>query len=156
MTTLNLEFPLVDVPPSRGPLLKQSGPRLTRGLMHRACQFRQVRPSQVGLGRYVMLCQICGEDHAPQRGLSFDGFGVNACNQWRSRLATFDISTEQRQRAAKLLGPLFEAAPDLLEACKYALANLRSRGDVRKDFSGHNAIATLGKAIAKAEGRQNG
>src|SRR5688572_28575193 len=47
---------------------------------------------------------------------------------------------------------LIAAAPELLEACKHALANLRPAGKVTKDFSGHNAIEALGKAIAPAEG----
>lgn len=44
-----------------------------------------------------------------------------------------------------------EAFPKLLEACKYAKANLSPKGDVRKDFNGHNAMATLSKAIYEAE-----
>ena len=50
--------------------------------------------------------------------------------------------------------PLHEAAPELLEACRYAVENLKPKGTVTKDFSGHNAMATLSKAIAKAEGRE--
>jgi hypothetical protein len=45
---------------------------------------------------------------------------------------------------------LIAAAPDLLEACKYAFENLKPQGNVKKDFSGHNAMATLLKAIRKA------
>jgi len=48
--------------------------------------------------------------------------------------------------------PLFLASPDLLEACEYALENLKPKGDIKKDFSGHNAMATLSKAINKAKG----
>jgi hypothetical protein len=48
---------------------------------------------------------------------------------------------------------LITAAPELLEACRYAVENLRPKGTVTKDFSGHNAMATLSKAIAKAEGQ---
>ena len=39
---------------------------------------------------------------------------------------------------------------DLLEACKYAFKNLKPQGNIKKDFSGHNAMATLSRAIAKA------
>ena len=46
---------------------------------------------------------------------------------------------------------LIAAAPELLEACKYAIENLKPKGTVSKDFSGHNAMATLSRAIAKAE-----
>ena len=42
---------------------------------------------------------------------------------------------------------------DLLEACKYAFENLRPQGNIKKDFSGHNAMATLSRAITQAEGR---
>ena len=45
---------------------------------------------------------------------------------------------------------LIAAAPDLLEACKYAFENLKPKGNIKKDFSGHNAMATLSRAIAKA------
>lgn len=40
---------------------------------------------------------------------------------------------------------------DLLEACKFAFKNLKPQGNVKKDFSGHNAMATLSRAIQKAE-----
>ena len=43
------------------------------------------------------------------------------------------------------------AAKELLEACKYAFENLSPKGDVKKDFSGHVAYASLSKAIHKAE-----
>ena len=39
----------------------------------------------------------------------------------------------------------------LLQACEYAFENLKPQGDVRKDFSGHNACAALSKAIHKAK-----
>ena len=42
------------------------------------------------------------------------------------------------------------AVPDLIEACRYAFENLRPAGNVRKDFSGHNAMATLSRALEKA------
>ena len=45
---------------------------------------------------------------------------------------------------------LIAAAPDLLEACQYAFQNLRPRGNIKKDFSGHNAIAALSRAIQNA------
>ena len=49
---------------------------------------------------------------------------------------------------------LIAAAPDLLEACKYAFENLSPKGNIKKDFSGHNAMATLSRAIAKSEGKE--
>ncbi len=39
----------------------------------------------------------------------------------------------------------------LLEACIYAFNNLSPKGDITKDFSGHNAKATLSKAIHNAK-----
>jgi hypothetical protein len=39
----------------------------------------------------------------------------------------------------------------LLEAARYAFEYLSPKGDVKKDFSGHNAMATLSRAIARAE-----
>lgn len=58
-----------------------------------------------------------------------------------------------RDETAKANARLISAAPELLEACKYAFENLRPKGNVKKDFSGHLAMATLSKAINKAEGR---
>lgn len=46
---------------------------------------------------------------------------------------------------------LIAAAPALLEACEYAFKNLQPKGNISKDFEGHNAKATLSKAIALAE-----
>ena len=48
---------------------------------------------------------------------------------------------------------LIAAAPVLLGACKYAMQNLRPQGNVKKDFSGHLAIAELSRAIFKAEAK---
>lgn len=42
---------------------------------------------------------------------------------------------------------------ELLEACKLAFENLKPRGDVKKDISGHIAMAALSTAIFKAEGK---
>jgi len=43
---------------------------------------------------------------------------------------------------------------DLLEACRYASGNLSPKGNIKKDFSGHLAMATLSKEIHKAEDNQ--
>ena len=56
-------------------------------------------------------------------------------------------------KTADKVATLIEAAPDLLEACEYALQNLRPQGNVKKDFSGHNAVAALSRAIQKAKGQ---
>ena len=52
----------------------------------------------------------------PTKTLSFDGKGINGPDEYRSRLATF-----ANPEAARQYGPLFEAAPDLLEALTNAL-----------------------------------
>ena len=51
-----------------------------------------------------MLCKHCNEEHEPERGLDFDGFGVNLCDMYRSRLATFTTSYRGRR-----FGQLFSA-----------------------------------------------
>ena len=53
---------------------------------------------------------------------------------------------------AKANARLIAAAPDLLEACEFAYQNLSPKGNIRKDYDGHLAIATLTRAIQKAKG----
>ncbi len=48
--------------------------------------------------------------------LSFDGFGINGPDTYRSRIVTFPNNVIDADRAK--YGPLFEAAPDLLAALK--------------------------------------
>lgn len=45
--------------------------------------------------------------------LSFDGFGINGPDKYRSRVATFTTDD-----AGRKYGKLFEAAPEMLEALK--------------------------------------
>jgi hypothetical protein len=96
-------------------------------------------------------CALCGEIHEPERGLSYDGCGINSCDQHRSRIATF-----QRGAQRRMLGPMFEAAPDLLEACNlvvtHGMAEYNSPDDpvlvlqlTREEFESIQA------AIAKAQ-----
>jgi hypothetical protein len=40
---------------------------------------------------------------------------------------------------------------ELLRACKEALKNLKPSGNIRSDYSGHLAVASLSKAINMAE-----
>lgn len=72
------------------------------------------------------------------RGLNFDGFGINGPDEYRTRLATF--TNDDR---AKQYGPLFAAAPDLLAAAKQAM----------RVWPDQMRGSTLEAAIAKAEGR---
>jgi hypothetical protein len=60
-------------------------------------------------------------------------------------------SRDTSKNETKANAAVIAAAKDLLEACKYAFENLSPKGDIKKDFSGHNAMATLSKAIHKAE-----
>lgn len=64
-------------------------------------------------------CPICRERHDETRRLSFDGKGINSCGSYRSRLATFQNPTTERDLMA-YLGPIFAAAPALLSACEAA------------------------------------
>lgn len=38
----------------------------------------------------MTICKLCKEEHAPDRGLSFDGCGINLCDQYRTRFATIN------------------------------------------------------------------
>jgi hypothetical protein len=49
---------------------------------------------------------------------------------------------------------LISAAPDLLEACRYALMTIETRLKHRKDLFTDDEINVLRKAIRKAEGGQ--
>lgn len=61
------------------------------------------------------------------------------------------IYNPRKLKEAQANARLMAAAPDLLEACKYAFENLKPKGNVKKDFGGHLAMATLSRAIKKAE-----
>ena len=53
-------------------------------------------------------CPICREIHGSDRGLSFDGKGVNSCGMYRERLATLQPDCPEA------LGRLFAEAPAML------------------------------------------
>lgn len=113
-------------------------------------------------------CPYCREDHKGNRlPFSFDGFGINGCDVYRSRLATFTPAASEDQR--RVLGPLFAAAPDLLAALKDACASHEVQAATARSYAraNQNAKANTGlaeelernvglyrAAIAKAEGRQ--
>jgi len=52
-----------------------------------------------------------------RRTLSFDGCGINGPDEFRTRIATFNGYDK-----AEAWGPLFEAAPELLECVRELLA----------------------------------
>lgn len=60
-------------------------------------------------------------------------------------------SRDTSRNETKANAAVMAASKELYEACKYAFENLSPRGDIKKDFSGHLAKATLSKAIHKAE-----
>jgi hypothetical protein len=82
--------------------------------------------------------------------LSFDGHGINGPDEYRTRIATFNWSNP----LAKNYPELFEAAPELLEACKAAERALQCTviGELLSDHFPLK-LEMLRKAIAKAEGR---
>jgi hypothetical protein len=73
--------------------------------------------------------------------LRFDGCGINAGDEYASRIATF---VNIRGIDAQHYGPLFAAAPELLEACRQAIFAIPTT---------HGAFETVRAAIAKATGR---
>ena len=56
--------------------------------------------------------------------------------------------SEEHEANARLIA----AAPELLDACELAFANLKPQGDIQKDFDGHVTMAAIGKAVHKAKG----
>lgn len=89
--------------------------------------------------------------------LSFDGFGINGNDEYKTRLVTFrkDASEEER----KLYGPLFAAAPELLSASKDYLEAMERLSDCAPEMTPEfkreceEKEDALRAAIAKAEGR---
>ena len=75
--------------------------------------------------------------------MSFDGFGINGKDEYRTRVATFGQTVPEWERAQ--LARLWIAAPDLLEALRDACLTYAVHGDQPPD----KWLA----AIAKAEGR---
>lgn len=78
--------------------------------------------------------------------LSFDGFGINGRDKFRTRLATLRDSAE-----AQALGPVFAAAPDLLDFAREILAafNEHEKGDLN-DIPASWVIERATELIARA------
>lgn len=88
-------------------------------------------------------CPICREEHEP-RPLSFDGWGVNSCGMYRSRLATF-APEPHREGVAAILGRLFAVAPEMLDGLKAAALALQEHAD-------EGTLPYIEELIARAEG----
>ena len=91
-----------------------------------------------------MPCPICGEEHDETRTLSYDGMGVNSCDQYRERLATFE------PRAPEHLRQVMTVAPELLVMLKAANDAFYGKG-TRKALQA--ALEGSRELIRKAEGR---
>ncbi len=92
----------------------------------------------------MKACKYCRENHEPTRGLVFDGIGVNGCDMYRSRIAT--VTASYRDCG---LGPVFAAAPELLDALQRLLGVCElNLDDMESDT--HKAIAQAVDAVAKA------
>lgn len=60
-----------------------------------------------------------------RKELSFDGYGINGPDEYRSRIATFSKDC----RNSRYYGKLFENAPELLIALRELRIITRSRGE---------------------------
>ncbi len=89
---------------------------------------------------------------------TFDGFGINGRDEYRTRLATL-TETGQREK----VGPLFAASPDLREALEAAWDLLNDsdvrfmicdggRGHLGEQAKYHAAKRLAQKATSKAKG----
>jgi hypothetical protein len=80
--------------------------------------------------------------------LSFDGKGVNDCDEYRSRIATF-TSDEKAQK----FGELFAAAPELLDVLALALPYVEccENDEAYKPGAVAKMVHKMRAAIAKAE-----
>lgn len=65
-----------------------------------------------------------------RRELSYDGFGVNGPDVFRTRLVTFNKSTTEEDR--KKYGRMFEASPELVQTLK-AIEHAALFGTGRRD-----------------------
>lgn len=84
--------------------------------------------------------------------LTFDGFGINDTDEYRTRLVTFAQSVPDDRR--KELARLWIAAPELLEALK-EMVELREELARQHPslFVGKAVLNRAKKAITKAEGK---
>lgn len=81
--------------------------------------------------------------------LSFDGFGINGPDEYRSRIATFTKREDGTTAGAKY-GPLFAAAPEMLAVLRLIVTDAEKAVNPAARMFGY---AEARAAIAKAEGR---
>jgi hypothetical protein len=83
--------------------------------------------------------------------LSFDGHGINDDDEYRTRIATFTGGIGHEERTKKY-GPMFKAAPAMLEALREIVAEQDARtpsqGTIYRDTGG---MILARAAIAQAE-----
>ena len=86
------------------------------------------------------------------KSLSYDGFGINGRDEYRTRLATFAATLTEEQR--REFGPLFAAAPEMFEALKAAAEIIKTARQYfpksikhRDRFALENTGATIGAAL---------
>lgn len=81
--------------------------------------------------------------------MSFDGFGINGDDEYKSRIASFTLHVSPKQREE--LSTLWLSAPKLLDALRI-IANAGESGELAiADIVSIKAVAR--QAITKAEGR---
>ena len=107
-------------------------------------------------------CQDCGRLYVDEAELLWTKDGRRVCNDCLHTdkyVHCFDcdeyiLANESDDGEVCRVCHCVKNFDELLEACKYALKNLQPKGNIQKDFAGHNAKATLSKAIARAEGNK--
>jgi hypothetical protein len=67
------------------------------------------------------------------RPLSYDGFGINGADAYRTRIATFTTGASEALRAE--MGPLFAAAPALLALVKKYRSEAVAQGAADEDLT---------------------
>lgn len=95
----------------------------------------------------VELLEAAGapEFEEERERLSFDGFGINGQDEYRTRIATFTDSGQ-----AEKWGALFEAAPDVADALEWAIGQIED--DLDHDHQA--ALASARDALARARGQR--
>jgi len=93
-------------------------------------------------------CPVCRELHDPDRGLHFDGKGVNSCGTYRVPLAKLTETCPPE------LGPVFAAAPKMLAALREMLEACPRPAPLAARRPRYLAAVDAARAaIARAEGR---